>query len=97
MMPISKLKLLTVVLSLAGVSPALSGCGGPVNVQASGGGAEGFASLGAIILGTTALRYIRDTDRESKHDDQIPSPPDTTGEQQENSDQPGSRDAVENP
>lgn len=96
-MPVNKLKLLTVVLSLAGMSPALNGCGGAVNVQASGGGAEGFASLGAIILGTTALRYIRDTDHDSRHDDQIPSPPDTTAEQQENSDQSGSRDAVENP
>ncbi|MEX2517139.1 MAG: hypothetical protein WD572_09590 [Gammaproteobacteria bacterium] len=47
------------VLLLVMLIASTGGCGGNVNVQASGGGAGGFASLGAIILGTSALRYLR--------------------------------------
>lgn len=89
-MPIRKLKPLAMVLSLAGAVPVLSGCG-TINVQASGGGAEGFASLGAIILGTAALRHIRGSDRDVKQEDQVQPPPDTTSDAQEDSEQPDSR------
>ncbi len=62
-----KHKAMILILLLAVTSSVVSGCG-TVNVQASGGGASGFASLGVIILGTSALRHVRGTEQDPGHD-----------------------------
>lgn len=91
-MPINKLKLIMVILLM---TLPQSGCG-TINVQASGGGASGFASLGAIILGTSALRYVRGTDHGPRHDDEI-QPPDTDPDNREGHDKSGRQETVEHP
>jgi hypothetical protein len=76
-MPSNRLRSMIVALLLIGAGPALTGCGGAVNVQTSGGGAEGFASLGVIMLGTSAIRYIRDrTHRPAYTEEELSYPPD---------------------
>lgn len=78
-----RLKTLVILLLLAGATPMLAGCGGAVNVQASGGGTDGFASLGVIMLGTSAIRYIRELSYAPvKIDDEPLPPPHAVPEQQ---------------
>lgn len=50
------------------------------NVQASGGGASGFVSLGALMLGSAAVRHARGDNRGAGDDRQAPPPPDTSRE-----------------
>lgn len=66
-------RLLLLVLLLAILS---SGCCGMTNVQAHGGGAGGFASLGALVLGTTAMQRLCNTGEDAEPGD-APLPPDT--------------------
>lgn len=72
---VTELKPLIFVLALVGAGAGLTGCGGAVNVQASGGGADGFASLGVLMLGTSAIRYIRDQTYKPVYTDDEPLPP----------------------
>lgn len=67
-----------IAVLLTATSMLASGCGGNVNVQSSGGGADGFATLGALILGTSALRWLREPEPQQKTDatdDPIDPPP----------------------
>lgn len=63
----------------------LGGCCGMTKVDAHGGGAGGLASLGALILGTTAMQRLCDGEDGGKQDDEnepLP-PPDTQPEAEE--------------
>lgn len=67
-----------IAVLLTAMSMLSSGCGGNVNVQSSGGGADGFAALGALILGTSALRWLRESEpRQNTEtaDDPVDPPP----------------------
>ncbi|MDZ7734932.1 MAG: hypothetical protein U5P41_01415 [Gammaproteobacteria bacterium] len=65
----------------------LGGCCGMTNIQAHGGGAGGFASLGALIVGSTAMQRLCEPDRGSEEgDDGALPPPDTTPEADEDTD-----------
>lgn len=65
-------RLLVVLLIL----PALGGCCGMTNVQASGGGTGGLASLGVLMLGSEAMKRLCDQETKSEPED-APLPPDT--------------------
>ena len=77
---------LAIVVLLA---PLLSGCCGMTSVQSHGGGAGGFASLGAMILGTAAMQRLCNTDESAEPDD-APLPPETDPEAQDSADDSGS-------
>lgn len=84
---LTRLKLLVFVLVLAAAGAGVAGCGGAVNVQASGGGADGFASLGVLMLGTSAIRYIRDKTYSPIYVDSEPLPPPSHIETEHDSEQ----------
>jgi len=66
----------------------LSGCCGMTNIQAHGGGAGGLASLGALILGSTAMQHLCEPDHDGEEGDEEPlPPPDTTPESREDTDE----------
>lgn len=85
---VNRLKALTMALVLATAMTSLTGCGGAVNVQASGGGADGFASLGVIMLGASAIRYIRERSHApvKTGDEPLPPPHAVPEEQPDNGD-----------
>lgn len=56
--------------------PVLTGCCGMTNVQASGGGGGGFASLGVLMLGSKAMQRLCDEDSQTEPKD-APLPPDS--------------------
>lgn len=70
-------RLQVAALSLIFATMFMTGCGGAVNVQTSGGGADGFASLGVLMLGTSAIRYIRNKTYSPIYADDEPLPPPT--------------------
>lgn len=65
--------------------PLLGGCCGMTKIDAHGGGAGGIASLGALILGTTAMQRLCDGEAGGKQDDEDEPrpPPDTQPEAEE--------------
>lgn len=61
------------------------------NVQAHGGGAGGFASLGALILGTTAMKKLCNRETGAEPGD-APLPPDAEEDQQGSGKESGDQD-----
>lgn len=74
---------LSIVMLLSAMGLVLSGCCGMTNIQAHGGGAGGFASLGALVLGTTAMQRLCETEQEAGQKNEGPPPPDTAHEVQQ--------------
>lgn len=71
------------ILATVMITALLGGCCGMTNVQAQGGGAGGLASLGVLVLGTTAMQRLCGEVSKDEPDD-APPPPRTDDESEDN-------------